>query len=155
MSATTTLADSRAPSGHLVSVDRPQLNDEKSTSKAEPLSDGERPADPQAGNKEIAETAERYPGNIVGWDGPDDPECPRNWSGRKKFFFVAVTSSVIAAVSFGSSVFAPAASITAAEFGVSVIVMRLAVALWILGFFAGPVSTRKSKYTIQTCMVFW
>ncbi|RYP89537.1 hypothetical protein DL770_004356 [Monosporascus sp. CRB-9-2] len=77
--------------------------------------------------------------NIVGWDGPDDPECPRNWSAPKKFFFTAVTSSVILTVSFGSSVFAPATAVVAAQLGVSILVMRLGVTLWILGLAAGPV----------------
>ncbi|RYP39377.1 hypothetical protein DL766_000402 [Monosporascus sp. MC13-8B] len=68
--------------------------------------------------------------NVVGWDGPDDPECPRNWSAPKKLFFTAVTSSVILTVSFGSSVFAPATAVAAAQLGVT---------LWILGLAAGPV----------------
>lgn len=77
--------------------------------------------------------------NIVGWDGPDDPECPRNWPSRRKVLFVAVTSGMITCVSFGSSVFAPAGEIFSESFGVPPIVGRLGVALWILGFFAGPI----------------
>lgn len=139
MSATTTLAGSRAPSTHLVSVDRPEAGGEKNTAIPESeTKDGRRTGSSAAGS-DGKETAERYPNNVVGWDGPDDPECPRNWPAMKKLFFVVVTSSVIATVSFGSSVIGPAAAVTAAEFGVAVIVMRLAVALWILGFFAGPI----------------
>ncbi|KAH8681501.1 major facilitator superfamily domain-containing protein [Xylariales sp. PMI_506] len=82
---------------------------------------------------------DRYPDDIVGWDGPDDPECPRNWSTTKKVLFVITTSSAIAVVSYGSSVFGPAAKISALEFGVAQIVMQLGVALWILGFFTGPI----------------
>ncbi|ORY71024.1 MFS multidrug transporter [Pseudomassariella vexata] len=77
--------------------------------------------------------------NIVEWDGPNDPECPRNWPAGKKVAFVIATSAMIVAVSFGSSVFAPAEKVTAAQFGVSLTVMQLTVALWILGFFAGPI----------------
>ncbi|KAK7756630.1 hypothetical protein SLS62_001467 [Diatrype stigma] len=77
--------------------------------------------------------------DIVSWDGPADPECPRNWKPVKKFFFTVITSSVILTVSFGSSVFAPATAVTAAQFGVSPTVMQLSVTLWILGLAAGPV----------------
>lgn len=77
--------------------------------------------------------------NIVGWDGPDDPECPRNWPARRKVLFVIVTSGMITCVSFGSSVFAPAEHVFAGAFGVPLVVGQLGVALWILGFFAGPI----------------
>ncbi|KAI3392832.1 hypothetical protein diail_5145 [Diaporthe ilicicola] len=77
--------------------------------------------------------------SIVDWDGPDDPECPRNWPARRKVLFVIVTSGFVTCVSFGSSVFAPAEHLFAAEFGVPLVVGQLGVALWILGFFAGPV----------------
>ncbi|EMR65769.1 putative mfs multidrug protein [Eutypa lata UCREL1] len=77
--------------------------------------------------------------DVVEWDGPADPECPRNWKPVRKFFFTVITSSVILAVSFGSSVFAPATAVTAAQFGVSPIVMQLSVTLWILGLAVGPI----------------
>ncbi|PSN74061.1 MFS general substrate transporter [Corynespora cassiicola Philippines] len=77
--------------------------------------------------------------NIVDWDGPDDPENPRNWPARKKFVFVLVTSGMIQAVSFGSSVIAPSQKIIAADFDVPLPVAQLTVSLWILGLFAGPI----------------
>jgi DHA1 family multidrug resistance protein-like MFS transporter len=75
---------------------------------------------------------------IVDWDGPDDLESPRNWSVTKKVTFVCVTSGMLQAVCFGSSVIAPAQKIIAAEFDVSLTIAQLTVALWILGCFAGP-----------------
>jgi DHA1 family multidrug resistance protein-like MFS transporter len=75
---------------------------------------------------------------IVDWDGPDDLESPRNWPVTKKVVFVCVTSGMIQAVCFGSSVIAPAQNIIAAEFNVSLTIAQLTVALWILGCFAGP-----------------
>ncbi|KAL1848556.1 hypothetical protein Daus18300_013566 [Diaporthe australafricana] len=77
--------------------------------------------------------------NIVDWDGPDDPERPRNWPARRKVPFVVVTCGMITCVSFGSSVFAPAEHVFAAAFGVPLVVGQLGVSLWILGFFAGPI----------------
>lgn len=76
--------------------------------------------------------------NVVDWDGPNDPECPRNWPTSKKLPFVIVTSSMIVCVSFGSSVFAPSEVVFSDEYNVPTIVGQLGVALWIFGFFAGP-----------------
>lgn len=79
-----------------------------------------------------------YPNNIVSWDGPHDPENPRNWPTSCKVPFVIVTSMMVTCVSFGSSVFAPAEQVFATDFSVPLIIGQLAVSLWILGFFAGP-----------------
>lgn len=76
--------------------------------------------------------------NVVDWDGPDDPECPRNWPTSKKLPFVIITSSMIVCVSFGSSVFAPSEAVFADGYNVPTVVGQLGVALWIFGFFAGP-----------------
>ncbi|KAH6660689.1 major facilitator superfamily domain-containing protein [Truncatella angustata] len=154
MSTTTTLAGSRAPSAHLVSLDHPEACGDKSTSKFQPDFKHGKQSETPSSDTDGKETGERYPGNIVGWDGPDDPECPRNWPKWKKCFFVLVTSAVIATVSFGSSVFAPASKVTAVEFDVSVIVMRLAVALWILGFFTGPIFFGPLSELFGHAMVF-
>lgn len=81
----------------------------------------------------------KYKNNVVNWDGPNDPECPRNWPTRHKLPFVIVTSSMVTCVSFGSSIFAPAEQVFADTFNVPIIIGQLAVSLWILGFFAGPI----------------
>ncbi|KAH8888491.1 putative MFS multidrug transporter [Thozetella sp. PMI_491] len=85
-----------------------------------------------------AATAEALPDNIVEYDGPDDPECPRNWKPWRKFLFTGVITLILTLVSFGSSILAPAEGVTAEEFGVSATVMNLTVALWIAGIFVGP-----------------
>lgn len=39
------------------------------------------------------EEAPRDP-NVVGWDGPDDPANPMNWSSRKKFGAIGIVSLI-------------------------------------------------------------
>lgn len=34
--------------------------------------------------------------NVVGWDGDDDPECPLNWTGNKKW----LNGGLLAAMTF-------------------------------------------------------
>ncbi|KAK8198669.1 hypothetical protein M8818_006536 [Zalaria obscura] len=76
--------------------------------------------------------------NIVVWDGPDDPANPRNWPFTRKLLYTIVAGSMVFAVSFSSSVFAPAITSTAEIYGVSTYVTSLAISLHILGFAAGP-----------------
>jgi MFS transporter, DHA1 family, multidrug resistance protein len=114
-------------------VDEESGNASSDTEPAEPGAPGTRDAEKTNPNYPD------YPDNIVTYDGPDDPECPRNWPTVKKTWFVFVTSGVITCVSFGSSVFGPVARITSTEFDVPLIVMQLGVSLWILGFFSGPI----------------
>jgi DHA1 family multidrug resistance protein-like MFS transporter len=75
--------------------------------------------------------------HIVGWNGPDDPENPMNWSRAKKWRITMVTAMMTFCVSFASSVFSTATQVTAVEFGVSLEVMILGVSLYVLGFACG------------------
>lgn len=61
-----------------------------------------------------------------------------NWPRRKKVAFTIVASAGVFAVSLSSSIFGPATHVTAAQYGVSVEVMDLAISLHILGFAFGP-----------------
>ncbi|KAK4541515.1 hypothetical protein LTR36_007961 [Oleoguttula mirabilis] len=76
--------------------------------------------------------------NIVEWDGPDDPENPQNWSNGRKWWISICTAALTFVVSFGSSIFSTATTVTAAEFGVSSEVMILGVTLYVIGFACGP-----------------
>ncbi len=133
ISITTTLAGDTALFASVASTAAPSINAEYAGHTSPPDLEGvlrEKKARPRCDDASP---------DVVDWDGPDDPDCPRNWGAARKFFFTAITSSVILAVSFGSSVFAPAAGAAAAQLGVSPVVMRLGVSLWILGLAAGPV----------------
>ncbi|KKY39433.1 putative mfs multidrug transporter [Diaporthe ampelina] len=136
----------------------PMLAGDRTLTAGQPLSDAsdsspdtagepDRDLEPGCGPGEDGTAEKRRQGsstaanddNIISWDGPDDPECPRNWPARRKALFVIVTSGMVTCVSFGSSVFAPAEHVFAEAFGVPLAVGQLGVALWILGFFAGPI----------------
>jgi hypothetical protein len=75
--------------------------------------------------------------HIVGWDGPDDPQNAMNFSRSKKWTITMVTAFITLTVSFASSVFSTATTVTAKEFGVSLEVMILGVSLYVLGFACG------------------
>ncbi|KAI0165223.1 MFS multidrug transporter [Hypoxylon sp. FL1284] len=156
MSAASTIAGSRAPSGFFSSR-APSINNEAldDLDKAKPTPDLEKAAESHPPEDEEHEAKQRTDSDIVEWDGPADPECPRNWSPWRKVPMVLTTSGMILAVSFGSSVFAPAEKSAAAEFGVPLIVTQLTVSLWILGFFAGPVFFGPLSEVFGHAAPFW
>ena len=46
--------------------------------------------------------------NIVGWDGPDDPDHPMNFTPAKKWSLTIITALITFSVSLASSVFSKA-----------------------------------------------
>lgn len=81
--------------------------------------------------------AEKDP-NLVDWDGPEDPENPRNFSRLRKWVITVTMSSMTMWVTFSSSVFSTATMVTAEHFGVSTEVMILGTSLTVFGFAVGP-----------------
>lgn len=75
--------------------------------------------------------------HLVDWDGPNDPENPMNFPRSKKWVITMSTALMTFVVSFASSVFSTATTVTAVEFDVSLEVMILGVSLYVLGFAFG------------------
>ena len=77
--------------------------------------------------------------NQVSWDGPEDPENPKNWSFKRKWAATIVISSFTFISPVSSSMVAPALSTIAAEFGItneveSQLVLSIFVSCQFLGF---------------------
>ncbi|KAK7413983.1 hypothetical protein QQX98_007166 [Neonectria punicea] len=77
--------------------------------------------------------------NVVDWDGPDDPENPRNWSKSKKNMNVIIVSLFSLVANLAATMFAPGAQQLANEFGITdSMVAAMTVSLYVLGFALGP-----------------
>ncbi|KAL2829158.1 major facilitator superfamily domain-containing protein [Aspergillus cavernicola] len=76
--------------------------------------------------------------NLVDWDGPDDPENPQNMPRWRKWVITMSMSSMTMWLTFASSVFSTATTVTARQFGKSTEVMTLATSLVVFGFALGP-----------------
>ncbi|KIM97316.1 hypothetical protein OIDMADRAFT_130385 [Oidiodendron maius Zn] len=77
--------------------------------------------------------------NIVDWDGPDDPDNPLNWPGRKSFGHVIIVAVLSMVVNITATVIAPGILDLVVEFRVtSVTIGTLAVSIYLLGFGLGP-----------------
>ncbi|KAF2017832.1 MFS transporter [Aaosphaeria arxii CBS 175.79] len=82
---------------------------------------------------------------VVGYEGPDDPLNPHNWSHLKRIAATACIASIGFVVGFASAIDASALRKASHEFGVSEVVESLATGIFLIGFgfgalFAGPFS---------------
>ncbi|KAF2482158.1 major facilitator superfamily domain-containing protein [Neohortaea acidophila] len=76
--------------------------------------------------------------NLVTWDGPGDPDNPKNWPRRKKWL-ATITVSLFTFISpVSSSMIAPALGHIRDEFHTSMSTTNLALSAFILGFAVGP-----------------
>lgn len=88
---------------------------------------------------EKREEAEETDPNVVSWDGPDDPQNPKNWTDKKKWTNVAILSFLTVITPLGSSMFAPGIPKIMVEFHSSdSTTATFVLSIYILGFAFGP-----------------
>nr|GAT52842.1 MFS polyamine transporter [Mycena chlorophos] len=76
---------------------------------------------------------------VVDWDGPNDPENPKNWSKSKKWAATAVVSTFTLISPVSSSMIAPASEQVAADFGIrNDVVVALITSIFVLAYAIGP-----------------
>lgn len=76
--------------------------------------------------------------NLVSWDGPGDPDNPKNWPTKKRWL-ATITVSLFTFISpVSSSMIAPALSRIQEEFHTSFSIAALALSSFVLGFAVGP-----------------
>lgn len=76
---------------------------------------------------------------VVEFEGPNDPLHPQNWTIGKKLVTAAMLAYTTFNATWGSSIFAPAISVVAANAHVSIEVGTLGLSLYVLGFATGPI----------------
>ncbi|KAJ5693028.1 hypothetical protein N7462_002451 [Penicillium macrosclerotiorum] len=78
--------------------------------------------------------------NLVDWDGPDDPENPRNWPAWRRCLLVGVVTFVVFSTSLASSAIAPAIPEIMKEFdSTNDEIGILIVTIELLGTGVGPI----------------
>ncbi|TCD61997.1 hypothetical protein EIP91_007637 [Steccherinum ochraceum] len=113
----------------------PATASEKKDETAIPIDDGasERTrADPQ-----FADNGQNS--LIIDWEGPDDPQNPKNWTFKHKWAATTVVSAFTFTSPLASSMCAPASSKMAEEFGVhSIVVTEMMTSTFVLAYAVGP-----------------
>ncbi len=90
-------------------------SNEKDSEKGEPGSKENNEVD--QGNEDKRQI--ELDANFVGWDGPDDPGDPQNWSKRNKHTTTVFYAPLTFCLTFSSSIFSTATMVTAQMYGVS------------------------------------
>ncbi|KAI0751877.1 MFS polyamine transporter [Daedaleopsis nitida] len=79
--------------------------------------------------------------HVVDWDGPDDPESPKNWSYSKKWAVTSVVSAYTFMSPLSSSMMAPASERISELYGVTnTSVIALFTSIYVLGYAFGPLA---------------
>ncbi|EIN09356.1 MFS general substrate transporter [Punctularia strigosozonata HHB-11173 SS5] len=74
----------------------------------------------------------------VDWYGPDDPECPMNWSFSKKCFVTFDICFITFSIYIGSAIYSPGIPYVAQDFGVSDVAATLGITMFVIGYGIGP-----------------
>ncbi|KJA23932.1 hypothetical protein HYPSUDRAFT_184646 [Hypholoma sublateritium FD-334 SS-4] len=75
----------------------------------------------------------------VDWDGPDDPENPKNWTYRQRWLITVIVSSFTFISPVSSSMVAPASAQIAQRFDVtSTVLVAMTTSVFVLGYSVGP-----------------
>ncbi|TFK47416.1 MFS polyamine transporter [Heliocybe sulcata] len=86
----------------------------------------------------LSEPVEGDDPNLVGWDGPDDPANPQNWSTSYKWVVTVICSIMTICVTFASSAPTSATLLIARQFDVTTEVANLVTTCFLLGYVFGP-----------------
>lgn len=78
--------------------------------------------------------------NFVTWDGPKDPENPKNWPNKKKWTYTIAVSLFVFISPVSSAMIAPAMENLGASLGMhSEFEIYLSLAIFILAYAVGPI----------------
>jgi len=92
----------------------------------------------QQTSKSARSQRERDP-NMVSWNGPDDPENPKNWPNKRKWLAVLVVSSFTFISPVSSSMVAPALPAMDRDLGVTgQVTSQMNLSIFILAYAIGP-----------------
>lgn len=69
---------------------------------------------------------------FVEFDGPNDPDNPKNWSSRRRWGITAAMGSMVFTVTFASSIFSVNLAVIRDKFDVELVTATLGVALFVL-----------------------
>ncbi|KAJ3515624.1 hypothetical protein NMY22_g14409 [Coprinellus aureogranulatus] len=93
----------------------------------------------QQGAERLNEKSEEGDVEWVDWEGPDDPQNPKNWPYRRKWAATLAVSAFTFISPVSSSMVAPAGAEVARQFGIhSSALAAMTVSVFILGFAVGP-----------------
>ncbi|EUC36112.1 hypothetical protein COCCADRAFT_23995 [Bipolaris zeicola 26-R-13] len=97
--------------------------------------------DPEKRPTDIAPaTPEKKDQFLVEFDGPNDPDNPKNWTAKRRWAITISMGLMVFTVTFASSIFSVNLGVVQQKFNVEIVTATLGVALFVLGFVFGPIA---------------
>ncbi|KAJ3771713.1 MFS polyamine transporter [Lentinula raphanica] len=96
---------------------------------------------PREKEKDVQVNDDGEPGRtiVVDWDGPNDPQNPKNWTFRRKWAATAIVSAFTFISPVSSSMVAPATETIAAQFGITNdVIIAMTTSIFVLAYAVGP-----------------
>ncbi|KAI0329280.1 MFS polyamine transporter [Cubamyces sp. BRFM 1775] len=128
-SATPTIRDEPGITGPVDASD-PNLAENKPQANKSTTAQAEGDAESQLSTEDVL---------IINWEGPDDPQNPKNWSFKKKWAATLIVSAFTFISPVSSSMMAPASEQIAQEFGITnSSVIALLTSVFVAAYAFGP-----------------
>jgi DHA1 family multidrug resistance protein-like MFS transporter len=77
---------------------------------------------------------------LVEFEGPSDPDNPKNWTTKRRWAITISMGLLVFTVTFASSIFSVNIRVVQEKFDVELVTATLGVALFVLGFVFGPIA---------------
>ncbi|KAF2170470.1 hypothetical protein M409DRAFT_19291 [Zasmidium cellare ATCC 36951] len=124
-------------SAELPGKEKPSSIDINNAGSSNTIVDGHDEHDPVEPEKNERQAS--HDQNLVSWEGPDDPDDPRNWPKRKKWVAVVTVSAYTLISSMSSSMVAPALQNISQDLGITNDVLtQMTLSIFVLAFAFGP-----------------
>ncbi|RDX43808.1 MFS polyamine transporter [Lentinus brumalis] len=141
------MSDSGHPTSSALPSATPTVHDEPGISSPVDISGNQPGSDVEKSRNEKAAKATQDNDSrstddgvlVVDWEGPDDPQNPKNWSLKKKWAATLIVSAFTFISPVSSSMMAPASEQIAREFGItSSSVIALLTSVFVAAYAFGP-----------------
>jgi DHA1 family multidrug resistance protein-like MFS transporter len=137
MAAGADLTPARAPSNSALSTlgnEQPRDSTGTLNGSDNALSDVEKG---HVNDEPLSSKSDSY---LVVFDGPDDPDNPKNWTPKRRWAITVSMGLLVFTVTFASSIFSVNIRVVEEKFNVELVTATLGVALFVLGFVFGPIA---------------
>jgi DHA1 family multidrug resistance protein-like MFS transporter len=117
------------------------MEDEKPQNSNGTLNDTNNPLpDIEKGQNSDATAPAKDENHLVVFDGPEDPDNPKNWTAKRRWAITISMGLMVFTVTFASSIFSVNIRVVQEKFHVDLVTATLGVALFVLGFVFGPIA---------------
>jgi DHA1 family multidrug resistance protein-like MFS transporter len=97
-------------------------------------------SDIEKGQNSDAPAQTKDDSHLVVFDGPNDPDNPKNWTTKRRWAITISMGLLVFTVTFASSIFSVNIRVVQEKFNVDLVTATLGVALFVLGFVFGPIA---------------